>query len=133
MVPSPKHSFVANDDNLTNTGLAPGSTIHFGSLEFTVDGLGRLSLSPKEWDSSVIFDNLKMISFEVLYGCHFRTPLNWIELGEKVIFGPDHITKAEVTVHRIHDNLKATKSRQESYANKRHRPLEFEDGYHVYL
>jgi hypothetical protein len=36
-------------------------------------------------------------------------------------------------VHHIQDNLKAAKSRQESYANKRHRPLEFEVGDHVYL
>jgi hypothetical protein len=29
--------------------------------------------------------------------------------------------------------LKAAKSDQENFANKRHRPLEFEDGNHVYL
>jgi hypothetical protein len=29
--------------------------------------------------------------------------------------------------------LKAAKSRQETYANKRHQPLEFEDGNHVYF
>jgi hypothetical protein len=36
-------------------------------------------------------------------------------------------------IHRIQDNLKVMKSHQESYANKRHRPLEFEIGNHVYL
>jgi hypothetical protein len=34
---------------------------------------------------------------------------------------------------RIQENLKAAKSRQETYANKRRRPLEFEVGDHVYL
>jgi hypothetical protein len=38
-----------------------------------------------------------------------------------------------VTVSRIKDNLRAAKSRQESYANKRRRPLEFEARDHVYL
>jgi hypothetical protein len=38
-----------------------------------------------------------------------------------------------VTVHRIQDNWKVTKTCQESYANKRHRPLEFNVGDHVYL
>jgi hypothetical protein len=33
----------------------------------------------------------------------------------------------------IQDNLKVAKSRQESYANKRHRSLQFEVGDHVYL
>jgi hypothetical protein len=51
----------------------------------------------------------------------------------KVIFGPDLVEEAEATVCRIHDNLKAVKSRQEAYANKRHRPLKFEVGDHVYL
>jgi hypothetical protein len=36
-------------------------------------------------------------------------------------------------VHRIQDNLKAARSRQESYANIRHQPLEFDVRDHVYL
>jgi hypothetical protein len=78
-------------------------------------------------------ESMKMTPFKVLYGCRCRTPLNWIELGEKVIFGPDLVEEAEATIHRIQDNLKATKSCQEAYANKRCRPLEFEVGDHVYL
>jgi hypothetical protein len=31
-------------------------------------------------------ESLKMTPFEVLYGRRCCTPLNWIELGEKVIF-----------------------------------------------
>jgi hypothetical protein len=78
-------------------------------------------------------ESLKMAPFEVLYGRRCRTPLNWIEPGEKVIFEIDLIDEAEAIVRHIQDNLKATKSRQESYANKRRRPLEFEDGNHMYL
>jgi hypothetical protein len=74
-----------------------------------------------------------MAPFEVLYGRRCRTPLNWIEPGEKVIFGPDIVEEAEATVSRIQENLKAAKSRQETYANKRRRPLEFEVGNHVDL
>jgi hypothetical protein len=59
--------------------------------------------------------------------------LNWIEPREKVIFRLDIIEEPEETVHHIQDNLKATKSCQETYANKRCRPLEFEVGDHVYL
>jgi hypothetical protein len=60
-----------------------------------------------------------MAPFEVLYGRRCRTPLNWIESGEKVIFEPDLVEEAKMTVHRIQDNLKAVKSCQETYANKR--------------
>jgi hypothetical protein len=50
-----------------------------------------------------------------------------------VIFGPDIIEEAEMIVHRVQENLKAAKSRQETYANKKRRPLEFDVGNHVYL
>jgi hypothetical protein len=88
---------------------------------------------PESWDKNLPWaefsyndsnqESLKMALYEVLYGCRCRTPLNWIEPGEKVIFVPDIVDEAEATVRRIQDNLKAAKSRQESYANKRHRLL----------
>jgi hypothetical protein len=68
-------------------------------------------------------ESLKMAPFKELYGCKCCTPLNWIESGEKAIFGPDIVDEAEATIYRIQENLKAAKSRQESYANKRCRPL----------
>jgi hypothetical protein len=74
-----------------------------------------------------------MAPFEVLYGRQCRTPLHWIEPREKVIFGPNIIEEAEVIVSRIQENLKVVKSHQETYANKRRRPLEFEVGDYVYL
>jgi hypothetical protein len=77
--------------------------------------------------------SLKMAPFEVLYRRRCSTPLNRIEHGEKVIFGHDLFEEAEVTLYCIQDNLKAANSRQETYANKRRRSLEFEVGDHVYL
>jgi hypothetical protein len=55
-------------------------------------------------------ESLKMTPFEVLYGRQCRTPLNWIDLGEKVIFEPDIIEETGAMVCRIQENLKATKS-----------------------
>jgi hypothetical protein len=43
------------------------------------------------------------------------------------------VTEAEEKVKQIKANILAAKSRQKSYANKRHSPLEFEVGDHVYL
>jgi hypothetical protein len=61
-----------------------------------------------------------MAPFEVLYGRRCCTPLNWIEPGEKVIFGPNLVEEAESIVRQVQENLKAGKSRQDTYANKRH-------------
>jgi hypothetical protein len=55
-----------------------------------------------------------------------------MEPGGRTIFGPDHVVEAEEIVHHIYSNLKATRARQESYANKIRR-LEFKAGDHVYL
>jgi hypothetical protein len=69
--------------------------------------------------------SLRMSPFEALYGRRCRTPVNWIEPGERTIFGPDLVIEAEEIVHHTQSNLEATKARQESYANKRCQPLEF--------
>jgi hypothetical protein len=74
-----------------------------------------------------------MAPFDVLYRRQCRTPLSCIEPKEKFIFGPDIVEEAEVIVHRIQDNLKAVKSHQETYRNKRRQPLEFEVRDHAYL
>jgi hypothetical protein len=50
-----------------------------------------------------------------------------------VIFGPDIVEEAKTIVRRVQDNLKVAKSRQETYANKRCRPLEFKVEDHVYM
>jgi hypothetical protein len=59
-----------------------------------------------------------MAPFEALYGHRCRTPLNWIEPGEKAIFGPNLINEAEATVHRIQENFKAMRSRQKVMLTK---------------
>jgi hypothetical protein len=78
-------------------------------------------------------ESLRMAPFEVLYGRRCHTLVNWIEPSESAIFGPDLVIGAEGIVHRIQSNLKAAEARQESYANKRRWPLEFEAGDRVYL
>jgi hypothetical protein len=85
---------------------------------------------PGSWDKNLPWaefsynnsyqESLKMAPFEALYGRQCHTPLNWIEQGEKAIFGQDIVDEAVETICRIQDNLKAAKSHQESYANKSH-------------
>ena len=50
--------------------------------------------------------SLGMAPFEALYGRRCRTPLNWSEPGERVIFGPDLVKDAEEQVKFIQDRLK---------------------------
>jgi hypothetical protein len=71
--------------------------------------------------------------FEALYGRRCRTSLNWSQAGEREIFGPDLVLKAEDKVKVIKKNLEASQVRQKSYHDKRRKPLKFEVGDHVYL
>ena len=77
--------------------------------------------------------SLKMSPFEALYGRKCRTPLHWSETGESQVFGPEILKEAEQQVQIIRDNLRTGQSRQKSYADTRHRELEFEVGDYVYL
>jgi hypothetical protein len=98
---------------------------------------------PGSWDKNLLWaefsynnsyqESLKIAPSEALYGRQCHTPLNWIEPREKAIFVPDIVIEAEVTVRRIQENLKVTKLRQESYANKGRQPLQFKVGDHMYL
>jgi hypothetical protein len=54
------------------------------------------------------------------------------QTGGRQIFGPELIQEAEEQVRIIRENLRVAQTRQRSYADNR-RPLEFEEGDHVYL
>jgi hypothetical protein len=50
--------------------------------------------------------SLKMAPFEVLYGCKFRTPLNWSKTGERSLVGPNIVQQAEEQVRIVREHLK---------------------------
>ena len=74
-----------------------------------------------------------MAPYEALYGRSCRSPLCWTEMGESSITGPDLITDTSEKVNLIRQHLLTAQSRQNSYADVRRRPLEFEVGDHVFL
>ena len=78
-------------------------------------------------------ESIKMAPFEALYGQKCRTPLNWIEPGERRYYGLDFVTEDEEQVRVIQQHMKAAQSRQKSYTDKRRRPLTFKVGDYVYL
>ena len=69
--------------------------------------------------------SLQMAPFEFLYGRKCRTPLNWSQVGESQIFEPDILREAEEKLHKVHEHLKTSQSRQKSYVDKRRRDLTF--------
>jgi hypothetical protein len=74
-----------------------------------------------------------MSLFETLYGRKCRTPLFLDQTRGSQFFGSELIQEAEEQVCIIRENLRVAQTRQKSYADNRRRPLEFEEGDHVYL
>jgi hypothetical protein len=59
--------------------------------------------------------------------------LFWSEAGERKVFEPAILQKAEKQVRMVRENLQVAQLRQKSYASHRRRELSFEVGDFVYL
>jgi len=77
--------------------------------------------------------SIGMAPYEALYGRRSKTPLCWNQVCEAVVLGPEFLQMTTNKVKIIQERMRATQSRQKSYADKRRRPLEFEVGDHVFL
>jgi len=77
--------------------------------------------------------SIGMAPFEALYGRNCRTPLYWYKTSENLIIGPEIIQQTTDIVKLAQEKMKATQSRQKSYHDKRRKPLEFQEGDHIFL
>ncbi|KAL5540066.1 hypothetical protein UlMin_045796 [Ulmus minor] len=57
-----------------------------------------------------------------------RSPVHWYEVGESLVVAPDFVEATTEAVKKILARMETAQSRQKSYADKRRRPLEFQEG-----
>jgi len=76
---------------------------------------------------------IKMAPFKALYGRRYRTPLCWNNLDDILIVGLEMIQEIVDKVKVIQQNMKAAQDRQKAYADRRRKPLQFEQGNKVFL
>ena len=77
--------------------------------------------------------SIEMSPYEALYGKQCRTPLCWNETGKRKLLGPEIVQTTVDKVNVIRAQLKAAQDRQNRYADKRRKDLEFEVGDRVFL
>nr|GEV58412.1 putative reverse transcriptase domain-containing protein [Tanacetum cinerariifolium] len=77
--------------------------------------------------------SIKAAPFEALYGQKCRSHVGWSEVGDSQLIGPELIRKTNKKIVQIKNRLLTARSRQKSYADVRHRPLEFNVGDKVML
>ncbi|GJY86211.1 hypothetical protein Tco_0500237 [Tanacetum coccineum] len=63
---------------------------------------------------------------EPLYGRKCRSPVIWAEIGGSSLIGPELVQEMTNKVVLVKEKPKAAGDRQKSYADNRHKPLEFE-------
>jgi hypothetical protein len=78
----------------------------------------------RRWDKSLSYakfsynnsylESIKMMPFEMLYGCRCQTPLFWNETGERKVFGPGILQEAKKQVRMVRENLWVAQSRQKA-------------------
>nr|GEZ90410.1 putative reverse transcriptase domain-containing protein [Tanacetum cinerariifolium] len=70
--------------------------------------------------------SIKAASFEALNGRKCRSPVCWSKVGDAQLTGPVIIHETTKKIIQIKHRIQAAHDRQKSYANIRHKPLEFQ-------
>ncbi|GJS01319.1 putative reverse transcriptase domain-containing protein [Tanacetum coccineum] len=101
-------------------------------IDFGSDWDKHLPLAEFSYNNSY-HASIKAAPFEALYGRKCRSPVCWSEVGDAQLTGLKMIRETTETIVQIKNRLLAARSRQKSYADARHKPLEFEVGDKVML
>nr|GEX06665.1 putative reverse transcriptase domain-containing protein [Tanacetum cinerariifolium] len=87
----------------------------------------HLSLVEFSYNNSYHF-SVRCASFEALLGRKYRSSIIWAEVGEGQLIGPKLVQETTEKISQIKDRLKAARDCQNSYADKKRKPLDFSVG-----
>nr|GEY88276.1 reverse transcriptase domain-containing protein [Tanacetum cinerariifolium] len=108
----------------------------------TMDFVTKLPRMPSGYDTIwVVVDRLtnschaviKAAPFEALYGWKCQSPVCWAKVGDAQLTGPELIHETTEKILQIKQRIQAARDRQNSYADVRRKPLEFQVGDRVML
>ncbi|GJV22563.1 putative reverse transcriptase domain-containing protein [Tanacetum coccineum] len=77
--------------------------------------------------------SIKAAPFEALYGRKCCSPVCWAKVGEVQLTGPEIVQETTEKVIQIKQRMQAARDRQKSYADLKHKPMEFQVGDNVML
>ncbi|GJS95228.1 putative reverse transcriptase domain-containing protein [Tanacetum coccineum] len=77
--------------------------------------------------------SIKAAPFEALYGRKCRSPVCWAEVKDARLTGLELVHETTEKIVQIKHRMQAARDRQKSYADVRHKPLEFQVGNRVML
>ncbi|GKA16943.1 putative reverse transcriptase domain-containing protein [Tanacetum coccineum] len=77
--------------------------------------------------------SIKAAPFEALYGRKCRSPVCWAAVGKFQLTGLEIVQETTEKIIQIKQRIQATRDRQKSYADLKHKPMEFQVGDRVML
>nr|GEU79085.1 putative reverse transcriptase domain-containing protein [Tanacetum cinerariifolium] len=77
--------------------------------------------------------SIKAAPFEALYRRNCRSPVCWAEVGDAQLTGPEIIHETTEKIVQIKSRIQAARDRQNSYADLKRKPMDFQVGDRVML
>ncbi|GJY84909.1 putative reverse transcriptase domain-containing protein [Tanacetum coccineum] len=97
------------------------------AIDFGKGWVNHLPLVEFSYNNSY-YASIKAAPFEALYGQKCHSPIYWTEVGEAQILGPELIQETTEKIIQIKQRMQAAHDRQKSYADLKHKPMEFQVG-----
>ncbi|GJS88931.1 putative reverse transcriptase domain-containing protein [Tanacetum coccineum] len=72
--------------------------------------------------------SIKAAPFKALYGRKCRSPICWAEVGEVQLTGLEIVQETTEKIIQIKQRMQATHDRQKSYADLKHKPMDYQVG-----
>nr|GFB97740.1 putative reverse transcriptase domain-containing protein [Tanacetum cinerariifolium] len=102
------------------------------AIDFGKGWVNHLPLVEFSYDNSY-HAGIKAAPFEALYSQRCRSPVCWTEVGEAQILGLELIQETTEKIIQIKQRMQAARDRQKSYADLKHKPMEFQVGDNIML
>ncbi|GJT68560.1 putative reverse transcriptase domain-containing protein [Tanacetum coccineum] len=96
-------------------------------IDFGKGWVNHLTLVEFSYNNSY-HASIKDAPFEALYGRKCHSPMCWAEVGEVQLIGPEIVPEMTEKIVHIKQRIQAARDRQKSYANLKHKPVEFQVG-----
>ncbi|GJY12713.1 putative reverse transcriptase domain-containing protein [Tanacetum coccineum] len=106
--------------------------LHACAIDFGKGWVNHLPLVEFSYNNSY-HASIKAAPFEALYGRKCHSLVCWTKVGEAQILGPELIQETTKKIVQIKQRMQVARDRQKSYADLKHKPMEFQVGDKVML
>ncbi|GKF75963.1 putative reverse transcriptase domain-containing protein, partial [Tanacetum coccineum] len=102
------------------------------AIDFEKGWVNHLPLVEFSYNNSY-HTSIKAAPFEALYSRKCRSPVCWAVVGQAQLTDPELVQETTEKIMQIKQRIQASHNRQKSYADLKHKPVEFQVGDKVML